>query len=517
MWTPRSAVRPIPANPNLEFDRKQAKSLLDALRRGDADALRRFGAQHPRFMGAPDPAALAMSGALHDAQLVVAREYGFASWPRWKQFVETRRLDLAARAGALLRAACSNDVRKASVLLLAEPPLANYDIFTAAACGEADSVAAALAKDPVAATHPGGPLACEPLLYCCFSRLLRTDKDRAAGIIRAAEILLRAGADPNAYFWHEGDGERWLQSTLYGAAGVANSVELTTLLLDAGATIDAEDKEAIYHACEFPDTACLRLLLSRGNPPLGQVKYCLARALDFEYPEHVAAFLAAGADPNFRVGWHGGRTQLHKAVFNGRSAPIVAQLIDAGGDVNARDVHGTSVLRTAVRIGAHEVIELLRARGAHDESITPEDSARGEPMTLCLAALRDDIKTIDRLLDSGAPIDAPGGPDGTPPLHWAAWRGSFRAVRCLVERGADIHRRNCYGGDALATAVHGSANCFDRNGGISMRPPEEALDAEYPAIVEHLISRGARLPERITCGSDAVQEVLRRHGVPDAE
>lgn len=516
MWTSSSAVRPIPANPNLEFDRKQAKSLLDALRHGDAAALRRFGDQHPRFTGA-DPGPIVPQMGLHDAQLVVAREYGFASWPRWKQFVETRRLDLAARAAALLRAACSNDVRKAGVLLGAEPSLARHDLFTAAACGEAETVGALLARDPSGAKRKGGPLDCEALLYCCFSRLLRADEARAAGILQCAALLLRAGADPNASFWHEGDGERWLQSTLYGAAGIANNAELTTLLIDAGATIDANDKEVLYHTCEFPDTACLRLLFSRGNPPLDQIKYCLGRALDFEYPEHVAAFLAAGADPNFRVGWAGARTQLHKAVYQGRSAPIVELLINAGGDVNARDGHGASILRTAVRIGNRDVIDLLRSRGAHDETITPEDGERGEPMTLCLAAVRDDIATIDRLLDAGAPIDAPAGPDGMIPLHWAAWRGRFGALKRLVERGADIHRRNCYGGAALDTAIHGSANCFDRNGGISMRPPEEALDADYPEIVEYLITRGARLPDRITGGSDAVQEVLRKHGVPDAE
>jgi len=47
------------------------------------------------------------AAALHDAQLVIAREYGFASWPRWKQFVEARGLDTQARAGELVRAACS--------------------------------------------------------------------------------------------------------------------------------------------------------------------------------------------------------------------------------------------------------------------------------------------------------------------------------------------------------------------------------------------------------------------------
>ena len=50
-----------------------------------------------------------------------------------------------------------------------------------------------------------------------------------------------------------------------------------------------------------------------------------------------------------------------------------------------------------------------------------------------------------------------------------------------------------------------------------MRLPEEALPGEYPRIVEYLIVRGAKLPDRVRGGSEAVQDILRRHGVPDAE
>ncbi len=95
MSTPNSPVRPIPPRPNLERDRKEAKSLLDAVKRGDPTALGQFKSFHPRFA----KLAGGEDFALHDAQLVIARQYGFASWPRWKQFVETRRLDRARHGG----------------------------------------------------------------------------------------------------------------------------------------------------------------------------------------------------------------------------------------------------------------------------------------------------------------------------------------------------------------------------------------------------------------------------------
>jgi ankyrin repeat protein len=513
MPTPNSPVRPIPPRPNLERDRKQAKSLLDAVKRGDPAALEQFKSFHPRFAELAGREDL----ALHDAQLVIARQYGFASWPRWKQFVETRRLDRARRAAELIKAACSNDVRKARVMLEAEADLARFDLATACACGEVETAGQILGRDPGLAKQKSGPLDIEPILYACFSRFLRADPVRARGIVQCARILLDNGADPNSHYWTDWGKESWLQSTLYGAAGIANNIELTTMLLDAGARVDPQDKEALYHSSEFPDPGCLGLILQRGSPPKEQIDYCIGRATDFEYPEHVRLFLEAGADPNFRVKWDGLRTQLHKAVYLLRSVRIVKMLIDAGGDVNAVDEGGISILRSAVRNGDQEVAELLQSRGARDESITEDDNLKGDRITLCLAASRNDLSAIRRLLDAGADPNGPAAPDQTPPLHWAAWRGRLAALQLLVDRGADIHWLNSYGGNAIGMAIHGSCHCFDPEGGPGMKLPEEAVAGEYPQIIEFLISRGAKLPEKIREGSDAVQEVLRRHGVPDAD
>jgi hypothetical protein len=58
--------RDLPSNPNLEHLKKQAKALLETLRQQNADA------------------------TLVDAQHVLAREYGFASWPKLKAHIEDR-------------------------------------------------------------------------------------------------------------------------------------------------------------------------------------------------------------------------------------------------------------------------------------------------------------------------------------------------------------------------------------------------------------------------------------------
>ena len=57
------------------------------------------------------------------AQLAVAREYGFRSWPRLKFHVEAVTLDASERAAALIESAMSADLRRARALLDAGTPI----------------------------------------------------------------------------------------------------------------------------------------------------------------------------------------------------------------------------------------------------------------------------------------------------------------------------------------------------------------------------------------------------------
>lgn len=86
-----SVVRPLPDRPSLTNLRKQAKSLLAGWRAGDQQALTRVRELHPQG----DRLTAMGRHSLADAQLVVAREYGFASWAR---LVHHLRLTPNARA-----------------------------------------------------------------------------------------------------------------------------------------------------------------------------------------------------------------------------------------------------------------------------------------------------------------------------------------------------------------------------------------------------------------------------------
>jgi Lon protease-like protein len=82
----------LPARANLEHLKSQAKDLLAALKRGDASARERFRTHLPAARGKSDDELSALPLALHDAQSVIAREYGFASFAELKADVERRTL-----------------------------------------------------------------------------------------------------------------------------------------------------------------------------------------------------------------------------------------------------------------------------------------------------------------------------------------------------------------------------------------------------------------------------------------
>ena len=93
---------------DLDRQRQHAKALLRDLRAGQAQALQRLHAQAPHGLGHPP--------RLADCQWLLARELGFASWPKLKAHVEAiafaaRHPDFASGdEAACLHLRCGNDI-----------------------------------------------------------------------------------------------------------------------------------------------------------------------------------------------------------------------------------------------------------------------------------------------------------------------------------------------------------------------------------------------------------------------
>ncbi len=83
----------LPRNPSLEHLKSQAKQLLKAHKDGSPDTLQRIRSFFPKLSDATDVEIQNTAFGLQDAQLVIAREYGFASWTRLKEAVRHQERD----------------------------------------------------------------------------------------------------------------------------------------------------------------------------------------------------------------------------------------------------------------------------------------------------------------------------------------------------------------------------------------------------------------------------------------
>jgi ankyrin repeat protein len=499
-----SVVHPT-ARLNLEYYRKAAKSLLKAAHSGDASALERIARHSPKPGGRP---------ALHQAQLTIARERGFVSWPRFKTFLLESSLDFHGLVEEFVNAALA-DARRAEDMVRRHPEIAGAGLFTALVLGDVRRVERALDEDPQIASAKGGPCEWEPLLYVCFSRFANSRSSRARDLTATAQLLLSRGADPNAAYVDK----RWPDSPLsclYAATGINNNAALARALLDAGARPD--DSEALYHSTEHADLACLRLLLECGASP----RHGLNHMLDYQNVDGVRLLLAAGADPN-KVNQRG-ETALHWAVWRGRSAHIVAELLDAGVDMDVRRNDGRTAYALAVQSGQTETATLLESRGASTDL-----SALDRFLGACSAADLPDLSgvvansaeiplppecnrllpefaashrtvAVRALLAAGVPVDTPGDYGGTA-LHWACWKGYADLVEMLIDHGASLTAEDeVFHQTPAGWFLHGLRNSLERDG-------------DYPQVARLLIATGATIAANNQPTGDAgVDGVLREHG-----
>ena len=105
--------RRLPLKPNLEQLKKQAKELLEQFHAGELTAV----AEVRQFERSPDPSHF----ALNDAQRVLARAYGFESWPKLKAFVDGATI---ARFADAVKAGDTAQVRS---MLASRPELVSMD------------------------------------------------------------------------------------------------------------------------------------------------------------------------------------------------------------------------------------------------------------------------------------------------------------------------------------------------------------------------------------------------------
>ena len=414
----------LPEQPSLEQLRKQAKDLRD-----------RSGLR------------------LWEAQLTVARGYGFASWARLKRHVEllTRYSRFPERAAAetsadtFLRLACLSyyddepgQREQARRLLERDPGIAEGNVYVAAAAADAGALRRVLAADPGAASREGGPFRWEPLCYLAYAR--HDPGISLAATLETARLLLDAEADPNAgYLWHGLPTPFTVLTGVFGGGELGparqprhpHSQALARLLLEAGA--DPNDGQALYNRMFEPGNDHLELLFEfgLGTEDGGPWRRRLGDALD---------------SPAEMV-----RGELAWAITHGMTERVHL-LVSHGVDVTA-PLHGVTATSMAATTGHADLVDYLVGHGAPPPDLTPSDA-------FTAAVLAADRAWLERLLAADPGLAGHMRAARPALITWATAVGNAAAVEILAELGFDVNakgRTDVPGDQPWQTALHHAA------------------------------------------------------------
>jgi ankyrin repeat protein len=467
--------RELPARPHIDHLKNEAKALLKGFDEGEPNALQRVR----------DELGNKSALKLTDAQRVIAREYGFATWARLRAHVQASRgLDEAITA--FLAAVQEQDARRARAVLRVRPRIATESLSVAAVLGLVDDARRLIAEDQSRVTTRVGNPAADPLLFLCYSPFHGESEERDAGLLATARLLLESGADPNTR-----DGQYGVP-VLYAVTGMRSVLPIARLLLDAGA--NPTDGESVFHAAERFHEEALEMLLGAGvdlnrtgewgNTPL----YFLLRwhnvAAEAPVRRGFEWLLAHDADPNVLCGKER-ESSLHVAARRGQLPEIIQLLLNYGANPHARRGDGSSAWLLANRGGFDEVAWTLERAGAEVENLSPRDAllaacGRGdadaarrltspelltelgpaEYMLLPEAAAVGRGAAITACLAADFPVDATDE-SGATALHHCAIHGWPGPVRRLLAAGADFRIRDrehsstplgwaCFGADHMA-------------------------------------------------------------------
>jgi len=386
-------ARKLREDPDLNQIKRQAKELLQAFLAGEANAVEEVNAH---YRGA-DPSKF----ALHDAQLALARSYGFESWPKLKAYVDgvtIQRLGDAVRAGNLA------EVR---TMLKARPELANMEMS-------------------YGNEH-------RPLHYAVMNRspeivrlLMQHGADARCGIhphrdaTTALTMAIERGYDDIVAVIEEAEQSRRQATSASNVAVTSSQDDLNEAIAngdDARAIAMLEADSSLVHGCDREGWTPLHMASAVRRPKL--VDWLL---------QHGAQANRRGKDARTPLDLAAGS---RRPVQEERFAAVAGILRRAGAEMTAR---------AAVALGD---ADWLRARHAEGALVNPITWGAGGLLTVAVKHNRPDMLAL--LLDFGFdPDERVSSGEGAAvaysqgfPLWECAALGRREMAELLLERGAN--------------------------------------------------------------------------------
>ncbi|SPE27892.1 hypothetical protein SBA3_140005 [Candidatus Sulfopaludibacter sp. SbA3] len=420
--TNSAPTRALRERPDLDQLKRQAKELLASFVVGAPDAVREVTAHYQQ--------ADATRFALHDAQLVLARAYGFDSWPKLKAYVD------GVTAGRLCDAVEQGDLAAVRGMLQRRPEIVNLE---RPGHGEQRAIHVAVLRRDGAMVR----------------LLMENGADARRGIwphrdaTSALTLAIERGYDELAAIIHEEERRR------QGTAGKVEGLNWCT---------DEDRAIALLEAA--PE------LIQRCDPDGWTMLHGAAGMLQ----ERVVAWLIAhGADVNRRAG--GEWTPLDFAASGGswlkgtsatRFGPVAKLLLAAGANLSSI---------SAVALGNADWVRARHAAGALANA-TGHDVFGPFAGPVSIAVLHDRPEMLALLLDLGLDPDERARVTGTEeliyswgmPLYRCAASGKSAMAELLLARGADpngqIYTSGTPVGRAYGARDWEMVKLLERHGGV---------------------------------------------------
>ena len=411
-------VNTLPTRPNIDLLKKRAKKLVKQFREQNSDALALVETWHPKPKNFKN---------LRDAQLVIARSFGFNSWAELSDAVELAQYQsrsLADQANLLIQLSCSQyqghdnlrNYQQAEKLLANNPSIASFSLYTALVSHNLDKVKHILNDQPALANEPGGPLNWQPLLYVTYNRI--NDKNQNA--LKILQLLLEHGANADA---HVTLNETYHFTALTGAMG--------------------EGEAGIHQPPHQYSEEIALLLLEHGASPnesQGLYNTMFTESID----KWLALLVKFGLNNEHHVNWLSeGNNQttfdfiLCKAIKDGVISRV-QYLLDKGANANAIDQYDYRPIYTnALLMGHHDIAELLLANGANAQQLSTEEQFK-------IACIDQDSALIEQFVAHHPHIK-----DNHTLLHDVAYHCDTKVFHQLIRLGFDINGQAYYGRTVL--------------------------------------------------------------------